>query len=97
MKGNTMSVHIEEEEQKKDLLMRKRAQRTVDENMWDTNWLRHKHPDRFSGVYEKWELGNDIYDPALFPMEDNQEEDVIVLSPYDGYNENKKYADLFKS
>lgn len=67
MEGNTMYVDIEKEQQKKDLLMRKRAKRTIDDNLWDSVWLSKLYPSRYNDFYEKWELGIDQFDPALFP------------------------------
>ena len=40
MEGNTWVVGVDEDEVKKDLLMRKRAQRTIDKKLWDSTWLR---------------------------------------------------------
>jgi len=64
--SNTWSL-LDQDERKKDLLMRKKAQQTIDEELWDSTWLRESYPDRFDELYEKWELADDQYDPALFP------------------------------
>ena len=36
-------------------------------NIWDTVWLREKYPNRFTGFYERWELGVEMYENALAP------------------------------
>lgn len=64
--SNTWSL-LDQDERKKDLLMRKKAQQTIDEELWDSTWLRKRYPNRFDELYEKWELADDQYDPALFP------------------------------
>ena len=69
-------IDLDEEAIKKDILMRRRAKRTIDENLWDTSWLKEKYPDRFDAVYEKWELGNDQFDPALFPEKQEEENNL---------------------
>lgn len=92
MEGNTWVVGVDEDEVKKDLLMRKRAQRTIDKKLWDSTWLREKYPNRFDEVYEKSELGTDIYDDALFPKDD---EEVYVLNSDDGFNDNRKYMSWY--
>ena len=79
-KGITPFVILDEEAEaiKKDKLMRKRAKRTIDENLWDTDWLRRKYPDRFESYFDKWELGDEQFDPALFPDKYIQEEEDSV-------------------
>jgi len=68
-KGITPFVIIDEDAEaiKKDKLMCKRAKRTIDENLWDSVWLSKLYPSRYYEWYEKWELGDDQFDPALFP------------------------------
>tara|TARA_A100001015_G_C15027658_1_gene731399 strand:- start:2694 stop:2927 length:234 start_codon:yes stop_codon:yes gene_type:complete len=67
-KGNTKCViHLDDKLKNKNESIHKRAKRTIKENLWDSSWLVKKYPNRFDGLYEKWELGDDVYDPALFP------------------------------
>lgn len=51
----------------KDAKMQQMADKTIKEDLWDSHWLMEKYPSRFNADYEKEDLGDDIYDPALFP------------------------------
>ena len=81
-KGITPFVILDEDAEaiKKDKLMRKRAKRTIDENLWDSVWLSKLYPSRYYDFYEKWELGNDQFDPALFP-DRLWKKIVVIISP----------------
>lgn len=95
-KVNTpLVIHMDEEAIKKDILMRKRAKRTIDENLWDTNWLRKKYPERFDTYYDKWELGEEQFDPALYPDRFIQEEEES-LELESELNDNIKAADWYR-
>ena len=66
-KGNAPFINLlNNDEHKKDLLIRKNAQRTIDKNLWDNYWLRKKYPERFDNYYHKEDLQDDQYDPALY-------------------------------
>lgn len=95
-KGNTpLVIDMDEEAIKKDVQMRKRAKRTIDNNLWDTNWLRGKYPERFDSYFDKWELGEEQFDPALHPDRFIQEEeDSLELES--GLNDNIKVADWYR-
>lgn len=95
-KGNThLVIDIDEEAIKKDIQMRKRAKRTIDNNLWDTNWLREIYPERFDTYFDKWELGEEQFDPALHPDRFIQEEeDSLELES--GLNDNIKVADWYR-
>ncbi|MDC0001506.1 hypothetical protein OAD81_04565 [Flavobacteriaceae bacterium] len=74
-KGNAPFINLlNNDEHKKDLLIRKNAQRTIDENLWDYYWLRKKYPARFDNWYDKWELAEEQFDPALFPEKYSKKE-----------------------
>ena len=95
-KGNTpLVIDMDEEAIKKDVQMRKRAKRTIDNNLWDTNWLREKYPERFDSYFDKWELGEEQFDPALhLDRFIQEEEDSLELES--GLNDNTKVADWYR-
>lgn len=95
-KGNTpLVIDMDEEAIKKDIQMRKRAKRTIDDNLWDTAWLRKKYPERFDVYFDKWELGEEQFDPALHPDRLIQEEDDS-FELESGLNDNIKVADWYR-
>jgi hypothetical protein len=96
-KGITPFVIVDEDAEaiKEDKLMRKRAKRTIDENLWDSVWLSKLYPSRYYDFYEKWELGEEQFDPALHPDRlIREEEESLELESE--LNDNIKVADWYR-
>ena len=43
---------------------------TVKKGLWDSDWLEKKYPSRFQKGYERVQLLEDQYDPALYTEND---------------------------